>query len=122
MCKMTLIPSLDSFTFISYHFRIYKDSFFTLLTPVLLPFLHLFFFLFFSREVVKSHIMDEWVWVHDGSGGRTKPEKEEEEDIDDMESEGGVSSNDGELGRSGGVAVVLALFVGAIIMIVKSLM
>lgn len=65
--------------------------------------------------------MDEWVWVHDGGGGRTKPEKEEE-DIDDMESEAGVSSNDDEVGRSCGVAVVLALIVGAIIMIVKSLM
>lgn len=63
--------------------------------------------------------MDDWVWVHDGSGGRTKPEKEEDDIDDDMESE---ASNDGELGRSCGVAVVLALFLGAIIMIVKSLM
>ena len=66
--------------------------------------------------------MDEWVWVHDGSEGRTKRDQEDpsergsDSDDDDMESEGG------ELGRSCGVVVVLALFVGAIIMIVKSLM
>ena len=69
--------------------------------------------------------MDEWVWVHDGSEGRTKPEEEgpsergSDSDIeDDMESE---ASNDGELGRSCRVGVVLALFVGAIMMIAKSL-